>query len=149
MIRDLRTILEGWDFEPGKISVRKVIGRDGRERSKPGSIWAFCNWNVWAARTGPAHMAFPRSWTTTSSGCAGISRLRATTPTSFSRPRIAALCDFEAYLYYQRDLSLFVLEEFEGVERDTARNLRVMELWRATGRPSRTGRSCSTSAATC
>ena len=32
MIHDLRTILEGWEYEPGKISVRKIIGRDGREK---------------------------------------------------------------------------------------------------------------------
>lgn len=32
MIRDLRTILDGWSYEPGKISVRKIIGRDGREK---------------------------------------------------------------------------------------------------------------------
>jgi hypothetical protein len=31
-------------------------------------------------------------------------------------------------LYYQRYLSLFVLEEFDGVERDTARNGRLIDL---------------------
>ncbi len=34
----------------------------------------------------------------------------------------------EAYLYYQRYLSAFVLEEYDAVERDTTRNLRVVEL---------------------
>jgi hypothetical protein len=34
----------------------------------------------------------------------------------------------EAAMYYQRYYSLFVLEEFSGVARDTARNLRVLEL---------------------
>ena len=33
-------------------------------------------------------------------------------------------------MYYYRYLSLFVLEEYEGVERDTARNLRVLDLCR-------------------
>ncbi|MCC6359381.1 MAG: hypothetical protein IT450_11615, partial [Phycisphaerales bacterium] len=32
MILDLRNILEGWEYEPGKISVRKIIGQDGREK---------------------------------------------------------------------------------------------------------------------
>ena len=31
-------------------------------------------------------------------------------------------------MYYQRYLSLFVLEEFSGVVRDTSRNLRVLDL---------------------
>jgi len=34
----------------------------------------------------------------------------------------------EAVMYYHRYLSLFVLEEFSGVVRDTDRNLRVMDL---------------------
>src|SRR5205823_3397379 len=34
----------------------------------------------------------------------------------------------EAVMYYHRYLSLFVLEEFTGVVRDTARNLRVLDL---------------------
>ena len=33
----------------------------------------------------------------------------------------------EAAMYYQRYLSLFVLEDFAGVVRDTARNLRVLD----------------------
>src|SRR5207237_2582025 len=34
----------------------------------------------------------------------------------------------EAVMYYHRYLSLFVLEEFTGVVRDTARNLRVLDM---------------------
>jgi len=34
----------------------------------------------------------------------------------------------EAVMYYHRYLSLFVLEDFAGVVRDTARNLRVLDL---------------------
>jgi hypothetical protein len=34
----------------------------------------------------------------------------------------------EAVMYYHRYLSLFVLEEFPGVVRDTARNLRVLDI---------------------
>src|SRR5205814_4975864 len=34
----------------------------------------------------------------------------------------------EAVMYYHRYLSLFVLEEFTGVVRDTDRNLRVLDL---------------------
>jgi hypothetical protein len=36
----------------------------------------------------------------------------------------------EAHLYYQRYLSLFVLEEYDRVTLDTGRNLRVIELCR-------------------
>ena len=43
----------------------------------------------------------------------------------------ANLCQLlreEAAMYYHRYLSLFVLEEFPGVVRDTARNLRVLDV---------------------
>ncbi len=128
MIRDLRSILDGWEFEPGKISVRKIIGRDGRERIQTridlGVLQLECD--------GRPDGRQPR-------GCSSYldyfeEQLR----------RHVELCgddqDFvlspedcrelrhEAYLYYQRYLSLFVLEEFQGVEADTARNLRLIDL---------------------
>jgi hypothetical protein len=44
-----------------------------------------------------------------------------------SRNQCQSLRD-EAMMYYWRYLSLFVLEDFNGVVRDTARNLRVLDL---------------------
>lgn len=128
MIRDLRTILEGWDFEPGKISVRKVIGRDGREKIQTridlGVLQLECAGRPDGAR--PHGFASLLDY--------HEQRLRGHIETAgddadfvFSPEDCRAL-RFEAYLYYQRYLSLFVLEEFDGVERDTARNLRVMDL---------------------
>ncbi len=32
MSKDITSILENWDFEPGKISVRKIIGQDKRPK---------------------------------------------------------------------------------------------------------------------
>ena len=46
----------------------------------------------------------------------------------------AALRD-EAVMYYYRYLAFFVLEDFEEVERDTARNLKVLDLCRHAAEP--------------
>ncbi len=128
MIRDLRTILDGWDFEPGKISVRKIIGRDGREKIQTridlGVLQMDC--------TGRPDALRPQ-------GCESLldyqeQRLRAHIAASGNdedfllSPEECRDLRHEAYLYYQRYLSLYVLEEYDGVERDTTRNLRVIDL---------------------
>ncbi len=128
MIRDLRTILDGWDFEPGKISVRKIIGRDGREKIQTridlGVLQMEC--------TGRPDGERPH-------GCDSLleyqeQRLRTHIAVSGSdtdfllSPEDCRELRHEAYLYYQRYLSRYVLEEFDGVEQDTARNLRVIDL---------------------
>jgi hypothetical protein len=128
MIRDLRTILEGWDFEPGKISVRKIVGRDGREKIQTridlGVLQMEC--------TGRPDGLRPH-------GCESLleyqeQRLRGHVAVSGTDQDFLLSSEdcrdlrHEAYLYYQRYLSSYVLEEFAEVERDTARNLRVIDL---------------------
>jgi hypothetical protein len=130
MIRDLRTIIEGWDFEPGKISVRKIIGRDGREKVQTridlGLLQLECNGRPDGVR--------PRGYESLLDY--HEQRLREHVDVFGDDEDFVLAPDdcrdlrHEAYLYYQRYLSLFVLEEFEGVERDTARNLRLIELCR-------------------
>lgn len=128
MIRDLRTVLEGWVYEPGKISVRKIIGRDGREKIQTridlGVLQLECQGRPDGLRP---------------HGCESLleyheQRLRehvelyGDDEDFVLSPEACRDLRHEAYLYYQRFLSLYVLEEFDGVERDTARNLRVIDL---------------------
>lgn len=128
MIRDLRTILEGWEYEPGRISVRKIIGRDGREKIQTridlGVLQLECSGRPDGRRP---------------HGCESLldyheQRLRQHVEACGSdedfvlSPEDCRDLRHEAYLYYQRYLSAFVLEEYEVVERDTARNLRVADL---------------------
>ena len=128
MIRDLRTILEGWDFEPGKISVRKIIGRDGREKIQTridlGVLQLECNGRPDGHRPRGRESLLEYH----------EQRLRehielcGDDEDFILSPEDCRDLRHEAYLYYQRYLSLFVLEEFDGVERDTARNLRLINL---------------------
>lgn len=127
MIRDLRTILDGWEYEPGKISVRKIIGRDGREK-----IQMRIDLGVLQLETrGRPDNQRPHN-------CESLleyheKRLFRHIQTYGSdeefviSPEDCRELRHEAYLYYQRYLAQFVLEEFDAVERDTARNLRVIE----------------------
>jgi hypothetical protein len=128
MIRDLRTILDGWEYEPGKISVRKIIGHDGREKIQTridlGLLQLECHGRPDGRRPHGHESLLEHHH----------QRLREHIEVCGDDEEFVLTPDecrdlrHEAYLYYQRYLSLFVLEEYDGVERDTARNLRVIDL---------------------
>lgn len=127
MILDLRTILEGWEYEPGKISVRKIIGADGREKIQTRVDLGVLQFEVIGRPDGQR----PH-------GCESLleffeTKLREHSRSTGSDAGFVLSADacrdlrYEAHLYYQRYLSHFVLEEFDAVERDTSRNLRLLD----------------------
>ncbi|MGE0478862.1 MAG: hypothetical protein AB7Q17_00190 [Phycisphaerae bacterium] len=129
MNRDLRELLEGWEFEPGKISVRKIIGRAGREKIQTRVDLGVLQFEPLGRPDGKSPF-----------GCESLldhheRRLAESAPadqeaTFTLSPEDCRELRHEAYLYYQRYLSYFVLEDWDGVERDTLRNLRAMDLCR-------------------
>jgi hypothetical protein len=130
MILDLRTILEGWEYEPGKISVRKIIGTDGREKIQTRVDLGLLQFEVVGRPDGQR----PHGCDSLLEYCE--TRLREHSRRGGSDAGFTLSADecrelrYEAHLYYQRYLSHFVLEEFEAVERDTARNLRLLDFCR-------------------
>jgi len=128
MVHDLRIILEGWEYEPGKISVRKIIGRDGREK-----IQTRVDLGVLQCETsGRPDGERPN-------GCESLldyfeGQLRVKLADADEDTEVVLSSEacrelrHEAHLYYQRYLAMFVLGEFEGVVRDTDHNLRVIDL---------------------
>lgn len=130
MINDLREILEGWDYEPGRISVRKILGADGREKLQTrvdlGVIQletaARPDGRTFRGRESLLDLQVERL---AQHKCAnGSDEEFALTPDECRELR------HEAYLYHQRFVSLFVLEEFEGVIRDTEHCLRLIAFCR-------------------
>lgn len=124
---DLRTILDGWEYEAGKISVRKIIGREGREKIQTRVDLGVLQFEVDGRPDGKR----PH-------GCESLLDYWE----QLHREHVIAHGDDdeftvspddcrelrqEGHLYYQRYLSMFVLEEFDKVERDTARNLRLID----------------------
>ena len=126
--KDIGPVLRGWDYEYGTINVRKISGADGRPKlqmrldlgllqmemtGRPDGRRPFGSESLLEhyesrlaeheKRTGGED-----GFTLTGSECRSLRE--------------------EAVMYYQRYLSLFVLEEFGGVVRDTGRNLRVLDL---------------------
>jgi hypothetical protein len=126
--KDISAVLKGWDYEPGTINVRKVIGTDGQPKLQMRLDLGLLQMEL----DGRPDGARPH-------GCESLldyfeqllSEHRQSHGTELgfhlTREQCHALRD-EAQMYYHRYLSLFVLEEFPGVVRDTARNLKVLDL---------------------
>lgn len=127
MIRDLRHILKDWEYEPGKISVRRILGNDGRDKIQTRIDLGLMQCNL----DGRPDDDRPYGYESL------LEYFEARLTDHVNRTgdddgfllSSSACRDLrhEGYLYYQRYLALFVLEDFERVARDTARNLRLMD----------------------
>ena len=131
MIGDLRAILEDWEYEPGTISVRKIVGQDGLEKIqtrvdlgllqlevdgrpdglRPHGFASLLDYHAYRLSERHQNGGDEDDFTLSASQCRELRH--------------------EGYLYYQRYLSMFVLEEFDAVERDTRRSLHLMDFLHA------------------
>lgn len=128
MSHDLNNLLKGWDFEPGEIKVRKIAGNDGKEKlqlrldlgvlqmeldgrpdgKRPyGKESLLEHYRDMVARWEAEHGS-DEGFKLDGNDCAALQQ--------------------EAIQFYHRYLSLFQLEDWDRVIRDTARNLKVIEL---------------------
>ena len=126
--KDIKPMLQGWDYEPGSINVRKISGVDGVPKLQMRLDLGLLQMEL----TGRPDGQRPH-------GCESLleyfesqlkdHRKANGTELGFhlTRKQCAMLRE-EAGMYYHRYLGLFVLEEFPNVVRDTARNLRVLNL---------------------
>jgi len=126
--RDIGPVLRGWDYEPGTINVRKIKGLDGQPKLQMRLDLGLLQMEL----NGRPDGARPH-------GCESLLEYFEKRLTDHRRKHGTELgfhlgaqeCQNlreEAVMYYQRYLSLFVLEDFPGVVRDTARNLRVLDI---------------------
>lgn len=131
---DLRRILAGWDYEPGQITVRKISGDDGAVKIQMRLDLGLLQMEVTGRPDGRRphgaeslldyHLAELQKYKERNGTELGF---------ELSPEECQALRE-EAVQYYHRYLAEFVLEDFDGVERDTARNLELLELCRKCAR---------------
>lgn len=125
---DLRRILAGWNYEANQITVRKITGDDGTVKVQMRLDLGLLQMEV----TGRPDGTRPH-------GCDSLleyheKQLEAHTEKNGTElgfelsPADCQALREESLQYYHRYLAEFVLEDFEGVERDTARNVRVIDL---------------------
>jgi hypothetical protein len=125
--KDITPLLKGWDYEPGTINVRRINGLDGSPKLQMRLDLGLLQMEL----TGRPDGTRPH-------GCESLleyyedqlqdHKRRNGTELGFhlTADQCSALRE-EAGLYYHRYLSLYVLEDFPAVVRDTARNLRVLD----------------------
>jgi hypothetical protein len=126
--KDITFILKGWDYEPGTINVRKIAGIDGQPKLQMrvdlGVLQMELNGRPDGQRPHGCDSLLDHF-----ENLLGEHKTRNGTELGFhlNGTQCQSLRE-EAFQYYQRYLSLFVLEDFEGVVRDTERNLRVLDI---------------------
>jgi hypothetical protein len=127
--KDITPVLRGWDYEPGTINVRKVSGIDGSPKLQMRQDLGLLQMEMTGRPDGRRPHGYESLLEYFETQLADHRRRHKGSEEGFhlSRNQCQSLRD-EAMMYYWRYLSLFVLEDFTGVVRDTARNLRVLDL---------------------
>jgi hypothetical protein len=126
--KDITPMIEDWEFEPGTINVRKVIGLDGRPKLQMRLDLGLLQMEMTGRPDGLKPHGHESLLEFYEQKLADYKERNGNDlGFSISDDDCQSLRD-ESVMYYQRYLSLFVLEDFSGVVRDTARNLRVLDL---------------------
>ena len=131
--KDITPVLKGWDYEPGTINVRKVSGSDGSPKLQLRLDLGLLQMELTGRPDGRrphGHESLLDYFEKKLND--HIARAGGDSGFHLSGAQCQSLRE-EAAMYYHRYLSLFVLEEFPGVVRDTDRNLRVLDLCRKFG----------------
>ena len=126
--RDILPMLKGWDYEPGTINVRKINGLDGKQKLQMRLDLGLLQMELSGRPDGATPHGFDSLLEYYESQLKEHKRNNGTELGFHLTSNECQSLREEAVMYYHRYLSLFVLEEFSGVVRDTARNLKVLDL---------------------
>lgn len=126
--KDITPVLRGWSYEPGVINVRKIHGHDGAPKVQMRLDLGLLQMEMNGRPDGSRPHGCESLLEYFEKQLADHQEIQgASLDFHLTESQCASLRE-EAVQYYYRYLSLFVLEEFPGVVRDTARNLRVLDL---------------------
>lgn len=127
MTKDINPILEGWPHEPGQVSVRKIRADDGSVKIQLRVELGLLQMESEGRPDGQRPMGYESLLHYYEHHLQRHIEKFGSDEGFWVDARQCEMLRAEATQYYYRYLSKFVLEEFEGVAHDTARNLRVLE----------------------
>lgn len=135
MNQDLSTLLDEWPFQPGQINVRLVDGMDGIPRVQVRLDLGIIQMHANGRPDGERPFGFP-SLLDYFEARLEEHDLEASddddeepiTESQVLTPEDCKSLRDESLQYYHRYIALLVLEDYEGVVRDTTRNLRVLDM---------------------
>lgn len=125
---DLRRILTGWDYESNQVTVRKTTGDDGAVKIQLRLPLGLLQMEVAGRPDGSRPFGFESLLEYQEHQFDEHVRKNGTDLGFELSPEESRLLRDETEMYYHRYLAEFVLEDFAGVARDTARNLKVADL---------------------
>src|SRR5436305_8165860 len=120
MSLDLNSLLRDWPHEPGAIKVRKIIGLDGREKLQLRIDLGVLQMEIAGRPDGERPHGHESLLSYHQARAAKAERDGETYELNSDE---CAELQQEGIQYYHRYLSLFQINEFDGVIRDTQRNL--------------------------
>ena len=126
--KDIASVIRGWSYEPGVINVRKIHGVDGLPKVQMRLDLGLLQMEMSGRPDGVRPHGYESLLEYFENQLAEHQKSHGTELGFHLNQTQCASLREEAVQYYHRYLSLFVLEEFPGVVRDTARNLRLLDL---------------------
>lgn len=132
---DLTNLMQDWPYEPGQINVRLIQGDDGEGKIQMRLDLGILQMEVSGRPDGlkpngcESLLEFHETRIDEHMEDGGPEGDSETDPPILS-PEDCRLLREEAVQYYHRYISLLVLGDYDGVVRDTSRNLRVLDLCR-------------------
>ncbi len=127
---DLRRVLTGWEYESNQITVRKIAGDDGAVKIQMRLPLGVLQMEISGRPDGARPYGFESLLEYHNHLLEELVRKNGTElGFELNSDDCRALRD-ESEMNYKRYLAQFVLEEFEAVAHDTARNLQVADLCR-------------------
>lgn len=127
MNADLTRLLNEWPYEPGKLNVRLITAEDGESRIQIRLDLGILQMFVEGRPDGQRPFGFDSLLEYQEDRMDGAESPEGQPKFSLSAEDCEEL-RAEAVQYYHRYMALLVLEDYEGVIRDTTRNLRVLDL---------------------
>lgn len=126
--KDITPLLRDWEYEAGTINVRKVSGLDGQPKLQMRLDLGLLQMEVTGRPDGDRPFGRESLLEYFEDQLQAHAKKHGTELGFQLNGEQCQSLREEAVMYYHRYLSLFVLEDFPGVVRDTARNLRVLDL---------------------
>jgi hypothetical protein len=128
---DLTSILEGWPYEPGQVTVRRIRGADGKDRIQLRLDLGVLQMETGGRPDGQRPHGHESLLAYYEQQLQRHRQERGSDEGFDLDERACELLRTEGTMYYHRYLAEFVLEDFEAVERDTMRNIRLFDFCNA------------------
>ena len=124
---DISHLLEHWDYQPGQIVVRRFTGRDGQEKIQLRVDLGLLQMNAQGRPDGKKPMGFTSLYECHESRLKKHIEEHGSDSDFQLNAEDCAKLQLEALQFHHRYICLLELQDYEGVVRDTERNLTVFD----------------------